>query len=76
MEVASTAGGAVSVIEGTRRRLRDGVRTDFLGGARTSPAANGNASQPQGGLCGETPWLVVLDEPTAGTRPFSRTGDL
>ena len=40
-------------------------------GGVISPAASGNVSQPQGVLCGETPWLVVLDEPTAALDPLA-----
>ena len=36
-----------------------------------SPVVNGSGSQRLGVSCGETPWLVVLDEPTAALDPLA-----
>ena len=69
MEVASTTGGAVSVIE----KLSAGYET-VLGptfGGRDLSGGEWQRIATARGFMRETPWLVVLDEPTAALDPLA-----
>ncbi len=69
MEVASTAGGAVSVIEGLAAGYETVLGPTF--GGRDLSGGEWQRIATARGFMRETPWLVVLDEPTAALDPLA-----
>ena len=69
MEVASTAGGAVSVINGLSAGYETVLGPTF--GGRDLSGGEWQRIATARGFMRETPWLVVLDEPTAALDPLA-----
>ena len=69
MEVASTAGGAVSVIDGLNAGYETVLGPTF--GGRDLSGGEWQRIATARGFMRETPWLVVLDEPTAALDPLA-----
>ena len=69
MEVASTAGGAVSVIDGLSAGYETVLGPTF--GGRDLSGGEWQRIATARGFMRETPWLVVLDEPTAALDPLA-----
>ena len=69
LEVASTAGGAVSVIDGLNAGYETVLGPTF--GGRDLSGGEWQRIATARGFMRETPWLVVLDEPTAALDPLA-----
>ena len=69
MEVASTAGGAASVIDGLNAGYETVLGPTF--GGRDLSGGEWQRIATARGFMRETPWLVVLDEPTAALDPLA-----
>ena len=69
METAATAGGAVSVIDGLSAGYETVLGPTF--GGRDLSGGEWQRIATARGFMRETPWLVVLDEPTAALDPLA-----
>ena len=69
METAATAGGAVSVIDGLAAGYETVLGPTF--GGRDLSGGEWQRIATARGFMRETPWLVVLDEPTAALDPLA-----
>ena len=69
MEIASTAGGAASVIDGLNAGYETVLGPTF--GGRDLSGGEWQRIATARGFMRETPWLVVLDEPTAALDPLA-----
>ena len=69
MEMASTAGGAASVIDGLAAGYETVLGPTF--GGRDLSGGEWQRIATARGFMRETPWLVVLDEPTAALDPLA-----
>ena len=69
MEAASTAGGAASVIDGLSAGYETVLGPTF--GGRDLSGGEWQRIATARGFMRETPWLVVLDEPTAALDPLA-----
>ena len=69
MEAASTAGGAASVVDGLNAGYETVLGPTF--GGRDLSGGEWQRIATARGFMRETPWLVVLDEPTAALDPLA-----
>ena len=69
METAATAGGAASVIDGLQAGYETVLGPTF--GGRDLSGGEWQRIATARGFMRETPWLVVLDEPTAALDPLA-----